>query len=123
MDEAEIWQEMGEEGFRRLVAAFYRRVPEDGLLGPMYPEGDMAAAEERLYDFLCFRFGGVPRYTQLRGHPRLRMRHLPFRIGERERDRWLELMASAMEETGVSERTSVPLMGFFAQVADFMRNA
>lgn len=122
MDEAAIWSALGPEGFRQLVAAFYRRVPGDNLLGPMYPEDDFAGAEERLFRFLCFRFGGEEDYIRERGHPRLRMRHLPFRIGEAERDRWLALMGEAMNETEVPELAAVPLRAFFEQVADFMRN-
>jgi hemoglobin len=71
---------------------------------------------------LCFRIGGVPRYLEERGHPRLRMRHLPFRIGEAERDRWLEIMAAAMEEAGVPPEVASALGAFFSQVADFLRN-
>lgn len=122
MDEAAIWREMGPEGFRRLVAAFYRRVPQDELLGPLYPPQDLAGAEDRLYGFLCFRFGGDQRYVEERGHPRLRMRHLPFRIGEAERDRWVELMGAALEEAEVPAAAATPLRAFFFQVADFMRN-
>ena len=122
MNEAVIWESLGEEGFRRLVAAFYRRVPGDDLLGPMYPEGDFAGAEERLCGFLLFRFGGVRRYVEERGHPRLRMRHAPFAIGEAERDRWLQLMGEAVRETEVPAEAAEPLMEFFAGVADFMRN-
>ena len=113
---------MGDEGFRRLVAAFYRRVPGDDLLGPMYPARDLAGAEERLYLFLCFRLGGDTRYPEQRGHPRLRMRHLPFRIGVAERDRWLRLMDEAMTECEVGAEVRSGLEPFFAQVADFMRN-
>ncbi|MFM1558095.1 MAG: globin [Roseibacillus sp.] len=122
MDEAAIWSELGPRGFRLLVAAFYRRIPGDELLGPMYPSEDLGGSEDRLYDFLCFRFGGVPRYLEERGHPRLRMRHRPFRIGEVERDRWLELMGAAMVEAEVPPPVAAPLGEFFAQVADFMRN-
>jgi hemoglobin len=89
----------------------------------MYPAHDLAGAEARLLDFLCFRIGGVPRYIEERGHPRLRMRHVPFRIGEPERDRWLALMGNALDETEVRGETATALMAFFAQVADFMRNA
>lgn len=113
---------MGPEGFGRMVAAFYRRVKEDDLLGPMYPEDDWDGAEQRLYGFLAFRFGGVTDYVDERGHPRLRGRHMPFAIGEAERDRWLALMEAAVEETGVPEGPGRDLMTFFAQVADFMRN-
>lgn len=122
MNEAEVMEECGEEGIRRMVAAFYRRVRTDDLIGPMYPEGEWDAAEERLAEFLLFRLGGSLRYTEMRGHPRLRMRHAPFRIGGAERDRWLELMSLAMDETGVSAAARGFFDPFFAQVADFMRN-
>ena len=117
-----IWNALGEDGFARLVAAFYRRVPADDLLGPLYPDGDWEGAEERLRDFLLFRFGGVTRYIEERGHPRLRMRHMPFAIGVAERDRWLQLMGEAVHETGVPDEAAEPLMEFFTGVADFMRN-
>lgn len=122
MDDAGIWEVMGEAGFGRLTAAFYRRVRVDGVLGPLYPEGDWEGAEARLRDFLLFRFGGVMRYVEERGHPRLRGRHLPFAIGEEERDRWIELMGEAVRETEVPQEAAQALMDFFAQVADFMRN-
>lgn len=105
-----------------LIAAFYRRMREDDLVGPMYPADDWEGSEKRLRDFLVFRFGGSDRYIQERGHPRLRMRHAPFKIGIAERDRWLELMEASMEETKVPEAVAVNLKAFFAQVADFMRN-
>jgi hemoglobin len=88
----------------------------------MYPEDDWDGAERRLLGFLAFRFGGVTAYVEERGHPRLRGRHMPFAIGEAERDRWLELMDAAVGETGVPPETGRDLMVFFAQVADFMRN-
>jgi hemoglobin len=113
---------LGPEGIVAMVAAFYRRVPADDLLGPMYPADDMAGAEQRLADFLKFRLLGDPVYQFKRGHPRLRMRHMPFSIGEAERDRWMELMVAAMEETAVSEEVKEVLVPFFAQIADFMRN-
>jgi hemoglobin len=122
MNEAEIWETLGEEGFERLVAAFYEQIPGDDLLGPLYPEGDLEGAEARLRDFLLFRFGGVTRYVEERGHPRLRMRHMPYSIGEEERDRWLLLMGNAMQAAEIPGEAADSLMGFFAQVADFMRN-
>ncbi|WP_234037887.1 globin [Roseibacillus ishigakijimensis] len=122
MDEEKIWQELGAEGFDRLTAAFYRRIRADRLIGPMYPDHDWEGSERRLALFLRFRFGQDPTYLQERGHPRLRMRHMPFRIGESERDRWLELMAGALEEENVAPDTAAAMMTFFAGVADFMRN-
>jgi hemoglobin len=122
VDEKTTFQLLGEDGIARLTAAFYRRVKTDDLLGPMYPADDWEGSEARLRDFLLFRIGGVPRYLEQRGHPRLKMRHMPFAIGEAERDRWLDLMIAAMEETGVPDEARLWLDGFFAQVADFMRN-
>ena len=122
MDEPAISETMGEAEFAALVAAFYRRVKSDDLIGPMYPDDDWQGAEERLRDFLIFRFGGSDRYIQQRGHPRLRMRHAPFAIGPAERDRWLELMNEAMVETAVPKSAAEPLRAFFGNVADFMRN-
>lgn len=113
---------LGEEGFRSLVEAFYRRVRVDDLIGPMYPPDDWEGAERRLREFLLFRFGISTRYIEERGHPRLRMRHMPFAIGVAERDRWLELMGEAMDEVDLEGEAREVLGAFFAQVADFMRN-
>ncbi len=120
--EIRTYKDFGEPEIANLVAAFYRRVRTDDLIGPMYPETDWEGSEKRLRDFLIFRFGGSDRYIQERGHPRLRMRHAPFKIGIAERDRWLELMADAMRETEVPGSVTLNLKTFFEQVADFMRN-
>lgn len=122
MNEAEVMAACGEDGIRRMVSAFYQRVRTDDLLSPMYPEGDWENAAERLAEFLLHRLAGSPRYMEMRGHPRLRMRHFPFKIGIPERDRWLELMRGAMEETAVPASARKFLDPFFAQTADFMRN-
>lgn len=117
-----VHERMGEEGLTNLVAAFYRRVRTDDVIGPLYPPDDWEEAEKRLRDFLIYRFGGSDRYIQERGHPRLRGRHMPFSIGLAERDRWLDLMGQAMRETEVPEELAPILAEFFAQVADMMRN-
>lgn len=122
MNEAEVLRLMGAGGIGQMVAAFYRRVRTDDLLGPMYPPDDWEGAEERLREFLWFRLGEPSRYLEMRGHPRLRMRHMPFAIGEAERDRWLSLMGEAMDETAVPPPARAFLEPFFAQVAEFMRN-
>ena len=120
--EAIVMQALGEDGFAALTAAFYRRVRTDAIIGPMYPDDDWEGSEKRLRDFLIFRFGGSDRYLIQRGHPRLRMRHMPFSIGVAERDRWLELMDAAMDEVELDATARPHLTAFFAQVADFMRN-
>lgn len=122
MSEADVMRELGVKGISNLVAVFYQRVKSDDLVGPMYPADDWEGSEERLRQFLLFRLGGIPTYIEQRGHPRLRMRHMPFRIGIAERDRWLELMSAAMEETATPAASRAFLEPFFAQVADFMRN-
>ncbi len=123
MDDAEIFQAIGEDGFERLVAAFYRQIPGDALLGPMYPPDDLEGAEQRLRDFLVGRFGGPSRYIEQRGHPRLRMRHAPFAIDGAARDRWVALMSKALEETKLPREVDLALRPFFAGVATMMMNA
>jgi hemoglobin len=122
MDEAGVYEAIGEEGFARLTAAFYRQVPNDEILGPMYPKDDMAGAEERLRDFLVGRFGGPLRYIEQRGHPRLRARHMPFPVTPAARDRWMQLMNKAVEEAQLPADAASLLMQFFDPMATFMIN-
>lgn len=117
-----VYQRIGEDGIARMVAAFYRRVPSDPILGPMYPADDLAGAEHRLREFLVYRLGGPPRYIQERGHPRLRMRHMPFSIDTAARDRWLQLMGEAMAESAMPADVTAWLQTFFTDIADFLRN-
>lgn len=117
-----LYGQVGEEKLREMVSAFYRRVKADDLLGPMYPGDDWEGAEKRLADFIVYRFGGPQTYIEERGHPRLRGRHMPFAIGEAERDRWMKLMTEAMAETQVSAEPAEVITAFFGQVADMMRN-
>ena len=120
-DEA-VYSMIGEVGFARLVGAFYRRVREDDLLGPMYPQDDFAGAEERLKLFLIQRFGGPSTYSDQRGHPRLRMRHAPFPVDVPARNRWIKLMQEAMAEAGLPEPVVAILLPYFEQTATFMQN-
>jgi hemoglobin len=117
-----VAREVGAEGLAAMVAAFYRRVRTDDLLGPLYPEQDLEGAEQRLREFLQFRFLGQAAYIENRGHPRLRMRHFPFEIGEAQRDRWIALMEAAMDECQITGTARAAISPFFAQVADAMRN-
>jgi hemoglobin len=122
MDETAIYAMIGEEGFIRLVAAFYRQVPDDDILGKMYPPGELAAAEQRLRDFLIYRFGGPQRYIEERGHPRLRARHLPFHIDRAARDNWMRLMNKAFAEAALPTEVEQHLRTFFDQMSTFMIN-
>jgi hemoglobin len=122
VDENEIYTAIGEEGFTRLAAAFYRQIAGDDILGPMYPAKDLAGAEARLRDFLMFRFGGSMRYVEQRGHPRLRMRHAPFPVDQQARDRWLVLMRNALKEADLPEEATKILDSFFDSTSTFLIN-
>ena len=122
MNEEELYAVIGEDGFTRLVRAFYAQVPGDDVLGPMYPAHDLVGAEERLRDFLIGRFGGPPRYIEQRGHPRLRMRHAPFAIDEAARDRWVTLMDRALDEAQLPKDAASLLREFLHAMATFMIN-
>jgi hemoglobin len=122
VDEYNVYALIGEEGFVRLVGAFYKQVPSDAVLGPMYAGRDLGESEERLRDFLVFRFGGPSRYLDRRGHPRLRMRHMMFPIDQRARDRWVQLMGSAFEEAKLPADAERVLRSFFESTASFLIN-
>jgi hemoglobin len=122
LEEQDIFAAIGHEGFERLVRAFYRQIPSDDVLGPLYPPEDFAGAERRLRDFLEFRFGGPATYLETRGHPRLRMRHAPFPIGNAARDRWVQLMSRALEEAALPEDVQAKLKEFFGSTATFLMN-
>lgn len=113
---------IGEDGFARLVSAFYRQVPADDILGAMYPPHDLQGAEERLRDFLVGRFGGPSRYIEQRGHPRLRMRHMPFAIDGPARHRWIQLMTRALDEAALPREADRVLRAFFDEVATMLIN-
>ena len=121
-DDQDIYALIGEDGFERLVAAFYRQIPGDDMLGALYPRHDLEGAEGRLRDFLIFRFGGPQRYIEQRGHPRLRMRHAPFAIGQAARNRWMLLMNNALREAALPAEAETMLREFFEGTATFMIN-
>jgi hemoglobin len=122
MTEEEVYATIGDEGFTRLIRAFYAQVPADPILGRMYPKDDLAGAEERLRGFLIGRFGGPQRYVEQRGHPRLRMRHAPFAIDTAARNQWVALMDRALEEARLPAEVTSLLREFFHGTATFMIN-
>jgi hemoglobin len=113
----------GREFFRRLVSNFYAEVEIDQLLRPMYPE-DLSESKRHFELFLEQYWGGPKDYSEERGHPRLRMRHAPFRITRAARDAWLAAMATALERerAGLSEEQFNELSGYFDMAAHQMRN-
>ena len=124
MSDAElpIFQLLGAEALTRIVAGFYRRVPQDPILGPMYPAHDLAGAEHRLRTFLIYRFGGPPDYLRERGHPRLRMRHMPFVVDQAARDRWMQLMLAAIDEEPSAAPHRAYLETVLGDIATFLIN-
>ncbi|MBP2708328.1 globin [Microbispora sp. RL4-1S] len=112
----------GEESFRRLVHRFYEGVAEDPLLRPLYPEEDLAGAEERLRMFLIQYWGGPKTYSEQRGHPRLRMRHVPFSIGEAERDAWLRHMGDAVRSLDLPAEQERQLWDYLVYAAHSLVN-
>jgi hemoglobin len=113
----------GEQTFRKIVSRFYEEVAADPVLRPIYPEEDLGPAEERLRMFLEQYWGGPRTYSEQRGHPRLRMRHAPFRIGPIERDAWLRCMLVAVDEAGLDEAHRARLWQYLEMAAASMVNS
>jgi hemoglobin len=113
----------GEETFRRLVHRFYEGVADDPLLRPLYPEEDLTGAEERLRGFLIQYWGGPNTYSQQRGHPRLRMRHVPFVIGQAEHDAWLKHMRDAADTLELTEEQDKRLWDYLVYAARSLVNS
>jgi hemoglobin len=109
--------------FDKIVARFYELVRENEVLRPLYPEQDLGPAEVRLRMFLEQYWGGPRTYSDQRGHPRLRMRHAPFRIGPIERDAWLACMRVAVDEAGLDEPHRAQLWQYLQYAAASMVNS
>lgn len=115
----------GEEIFRRIVHEFYRQIPDDDVLGPMYPADDLAGAEDRLRWFLVQYWGGPQTFTEQRGHPRLRMRHMHFPIDAAARERWLVMMGKALDTVSDEDLPEAPRAAMWehmVRVADMLVN-
>ena len=117
-----VFEAIGEAGLRRLVSEFYRRVPGDSILGPMYPAHELAEAERRLGDFLIYRFGGPDTYIRERGNPQLRMRHIQFAITSGARDRWVSLMDATLDEAALPFEVATVVRAFLHEAATFLIN-
>jgi hemoglobin len=118
-----FWQKVGgRPTFEKLVRAFYVGVADDEVLRPMYPEQDLEGAIQRLTGFLEQYWGGPGTYSEERGHPRLRMRHQPFRVNPDARDRWLAHMRSAVDTLELSPLDDATLWGYLDRAAHAMVN-
>lgn len=114
----------GEEVIRKLVDHFYDlmdSVPEYYGIRKLHPQ-DLSGSRQKLFMFLTGWMGGPPLYETAFGHPMLRARHLPFPVGNAERDQWMACMQQAMQEIGIDERTRAELTQSFKRTADHMRN-
>ena len=131
----------GRQTFQLLAEAFYRRVETDTLLRPMYPKklwghdtkskasntekhtgGGLCSPVDTLAAFLSQFFGGPPEYSEQKGHPRLKMRHVKFHIGQAERDAWLAHMCAAIDEVGIQEPIASVMRQYFDQTSTFLIN-
>jgi hemoglobin len=112
----------GHDTFVRLVETFYRGVAQDEVLRPMYPEEDLAPAAHRLTMFLEQYWGGPTTYSEQRGHPRLRMRHVPFHVDPAARDLWLGHMRHAVDELHLSPLHETTLWDYLQRAAFAMVN-
>lgn len=112
----------GRPTFEKLVTEFYRGVASDPVLKPMYPEEDLGPASERLLLFLEQYWGGPSTYSETRGHPRLRMRHMPFHVNPDARDRWLLHMRAAVDTLGLSPLHEAELWSYLERAAHAMVN-
>jgi hemoglobin len=120
---ASLYEQIGGEPvFRRLVHRFYQEVAADPELRPVYPSKDLGPAEEHLRLFLIQYWGGPQTYNELRGHPRLRMRHVRFHISERERDAWLRHMRTALDELALDPDHDQQLWEYLTMAAHSLVN-
>ena len=124
MTEAQTFYEEigGFETFRRIVAKFYEGVADDDVLRPLYPEDDLAPAEERFLHFLVQYWGGPTTYSETRGHPRLRMRHAPFPVDQEARDRWLTHFRAGLDSVELTPEQDAQFWAYVTHAATFMIN-
>lgn len=121
-DPRTIYAELGEEGFERLTRVFYAGVAEDPVLRRWYGEEDLEPARRRLKLFLIQYFGGPTTYSDERGHPRLRIRHVPFGIGEAEREAWMRHMRAGLDALELAADTREAIERYFDDAATFLVN-
>ena len=115
------YDRIGRENIRQLIHDFYEGIRNDELLSPMY-RNDFKGAEERLFLFMVQYLGGPDDYNKLRGHPRLRQRHVPFPVTEEAKQHWLANMKSALDKSGIGDSEKDYLWNYFQQTAGFLKN-
>lgn len=123
-DEPTVYNAVGGmDFFAALADRFYERVATDAVLLPLYPDpSDLPAASHRLALFLAQYWGGPHTYSEERGHPMLRARHMPYVVGELERDHWLVCMLNAVNELVVDDEIRAQMTDYFVKAAEHLRN-
>jgi hemoglobin len=116
-----LYAALGPEPFWRIARAFYARIDRDAFLRPMFP-ADLEAPIRNQAEFLIQYFGGPTEYSDRKGHPRLRMRHMPFTIGVAERDAWVACMRGALEDAEIPEPHRGAMTAYFERTATFLIN-
>ncbi len=116
-----IYDQLGADAFWRIARAFYARVDRDPFLRPMFP-ADLEEPIRNQAEFLAQYFGGPQDYSARKGHPRLRMRHMPYSIGLRERNAWMAHMEGALADAAIPEPQLSQMREYFARTATFMMN-
>ncbi|MDP3463956.1 MAG: globin [Bacteroidales bacterium] len=119
--EISYYERIGQENLRKLIELFYEGVKTDEVLLPMYP-GDLEAAERRLYLFMVQYLGGPAIYSERRGHPKLRMRHMMFPITEDAKQHWLSRMKNALDQIDIDDDSRKFLWSYFTTTAEFLKN-
>lgn len=122
MHPAQVHMTIGDEPFHELTRKFYEGVANDPILRPMYPERDLEPARQRLALFLIQFFGGPANYSLQRGHPRLRMRHLPFTIDQAARDAWVKNMLAALDSLQLDPSVDATMRKYFEDASTFLMN-
>lgn len=115
------YERIGRDNLKQIIALFYEEIRNDAVLLPMYP-GDLDAAEMRLFLFMVQYLGGPATYSERRGHPRLKMRHVNFPIDENAKEHWLACMKKAMDQVEMEEEARNFLWSYFVYTANFLKN-
>ena len=119
--ERTVFEIVGARFFVDLVDRFYDGVADDPVLRPLYP-ADLTDSRRFLAGFLVQYWGGPSTYSEERGHPRLRMRHMPFKIGEDERDAWVRLMIASLDSDRPEEPVYQAMADYFISTAEYLHN-
>jgi len=115
------YDRIGDENIKTLIHDFYIEIRKDEILRPMYKD-QLQEAEERLYLFMIQFLGGPQTYNEKRGHPKLRQRHVNFKLDEKAKDNWLKNMSIALDKSSIGKEEKEYLWAYFQKTAEFLKN-